>query len=423
MTNEPFKFHPAQEQISSDPHRFRVVRAGRRFGKSWLSAYEMLARAVSIDKARIVYYGPTRDDARDIMWAILKEVCAPLIVGDPNESRLEMKIRNRHRTQSLIVLYGWEALQERGKGVGVKNHFAVLDEVSKYSNFLYGWQEILRPTLIDVKGEALFISTTNGFNHFYDLCNRELEDKDYKTFHFTSYDNPHLDPTEIEKMKLEMTEDRAAQEIYADFRKKEGLVYKEFNREIHLTSEEPPDVVYTIGGVDFGFTHFAAVIDIKRDYHGVYWITDEWVEQGQTDDIICEYVIAKRYAKIFPDPENASALEMLKKKGGNVRKVIKGKGSVKFGIDAVRSLLKQNRLKINKRCIKVIESFEKYSYKETKGNDIADELPHHDFSDPLDAIRYALVTDDGQESSIAPKIHYPAQSTYGKKRTNFNLIH
>ena len=131
MSKEPFKFHPAQEQIVTDPHRFRVARCGRRFGKSWLSAYEMLARAVAIDKARVVYYGPTRDDARDIMWTILKEVCGPLIVGDPNESRLEMKIRNRHGSESLIVLYGWEALQERGKGVGVKNHFAVLDEVSK----------------------------------------------------------------------------------------------------------------------------------------------------------------------------------------------------------------------------------------------------------------------------------------------------
>lgn len=420
MTNQGIKFHPAQEQIASDPHRFRVVRAGRRFGKSWLSAYEMLARAVAIDNARIVYYSPTRDDSRDIMWQILKEVCGPLLVGDPNESRLEMRIRNRFNTTSLIVLYGWEALQERGKGVGVKNHFAVLDEVSKYSNFLYGWQEILRPTLIDVKGEALFISTTNGFNHFYDLCNKELEDNDYKTFHFTSYDNPHLDPAEIEKMKLEMTEDRAAQEIYADFRKKEGLVYKEFSRALHLTDEEPSDVVYTIGGVDFGFTHFAAVIDIKRDYHGVYWITDEWVEQGHTDDIICEYAIAKRYAKIFPDPENASAIEMMKKKGGNVRKVIKGSGSVKFGIDAVRSLLKQNRLRVNKRCIKVIESFEKYSYRETKGNEIPNELPHHNFSDPLDAIRYALVTDDGNATTTTPTVFYPKQSNRGGRVVNFN---
>lgn len=419
---EPFKFHPAQEQIVTDPHRFRVARCGRRFGKSWLSAYEMLARAVAIDKARVVYYAPTRDDARDIMWSILKEVCSPLIVGDPNESRLEMRIRNRFGGESLIVLYGWEALQERGKGVGVKNHFAVLDEVSKYNNFLYGWQEILRPTLMDVKGEALFISTTNGFNHFYDLCNKELEDHDYKTFHFTSYDNPHLDPEEIEKMKAEMTEDRAAQEIYDDFRKKEGLVYKEFNRTMHLTDDEPEDVMYTVAGVDFGFTHPAAVITLKKDYQGTYWITQEWVFSGKTEDEVVEYVATQRYAKVYPDPENASAKEALKRRGVNVREVIKGKGSVLSGIQTVRELLKQNRLRINKRCIGVIESFEKYSYQETKGNETPNEIPHHDFSDPLDAIRYALVTDDGSGSGnpTVPKVMYPTRTVRGGKITNYN---
>ncbi len=422
MAKEPFKFHPAQEQIVSDPHRFRVARCGRRFGKSWLASYEMLARAVAINNARIVYYAPTRDDARDIMWSILKEVCGPLIVGDPNESRLEMKIRNRHGTTSLIILYGWEALQERAKGVGVKNHFAVLDEVSKYQNFLYGWQEVLRPTLMDVKGEALFISTTNGFNHFYDLCNKELEDKDYKTFHFTSYDNPHLDPEEIEKMKEEMTEDRAAQEIYADFRKKEGLVYKEFNRTLHLTEDEPNEVMYTIAGVDFGFTHPTAAITIKKDYSGRYWITEEWVHPGKTEDEVVEYVAAQKYNKVYPDPENASAKEALKKRGVNVRNVIKGKGSVLSGIQTVRELLKQNRLLINKKCIGVIESFEKYSYKETKGNELPNEIPHHDFSDPLDAIRYALVSDDGAGTGdpTRPTVSYSSSPVRGGSRINFS---
>lgn len=422
---EGIKFHPAQEQIASDPHRFRVARCGRRFGKSWLAAYEMLARAVAIDKARVVYYSPTRDDSRDIMWNILKEVCNPVIVGDPNESRLEMKIRNRHGTESLIVLYGWEALQERAKGVGVKNHFVVLDEVSKYNNFLYGWQEVLRPTLIDVKGEALFISTTNGFNHFYDLCNMELTDKDYKTFHFTSYDNPHLDPEEIEKIKSEMTEDRAAQEIYADFRKKEGLVYKEFNRMVHLydpsnINDSPGDISYTIAGVDFGFTHPTAVPSIKKDYQGVYWISDEWFHSGKTEDETTEYVASQKFAKVYPDPENASAIEALKKRGVNVRQVNKGKGSVVAGIQAVRELLKQNRLRISKHCIHTVEAFEKYSYKETKGNETPNEVPDHAFSDMLDALRYALTSDNGTSSNTQAKPTYSNQVRYGNTKVNFN---
>ena len=416
------QFHIAQATIAADTHRFRVARCGRRFGKSWLAAYEMYAIALSTDKARVVYYGPTRDDARDIMWRILKEVCAQSIVGDPNESRLEMNIKNLHGGTSLIVLYGWEALQDRGKGVGVKNNFAVLDEVSKYTNFKYGWEEILRPTLMDTQGGALFISTTNGFNHFYELCNKELKDTDYKTFHFTSYDNPHIKVEEIDKMKSEMSEERAAQEIFAEFRKKEGLVYKEFSRDKHVTDEYPTNVTETLGGVDFGFSHPAAVITIKKDYEWNYWVTAEWLQAGRTETEICEYTNMQRFNKVFPDPENASGTETLRRLGVNVRDVYKGKGSIISGVNMIHELLRQNRLKIHKSCIHTIEAFEMYSYKENrKGNTQApDELPDHAFSDMLDALRYVILTDSNSVSSTAPKAHYSNLKTYGTPTVNFN---
>lgn len=407
------QFHPGQAQIVSDPHRFRVARCGRRFGKSWLAAWEMYAKAVSTDNARIVYYAPTRDDARDIMWRILKEVCAASIVGDPNESRLEMTIRTLNGATSLIILYGWEALQDRGKGVGVKNDFAVLDEVSKYTNFDYGWQEILRPTLMDVRGGALFISTTNGFNHFYDLCNKELEDNNYKTFHFTSYDNPFLAVEEIEDMKKDMTEDRQAQEIYAEFRKKEGLVYKEFNRGNHVTMQRPDMVVETLGGVDPGFTHPAAIVTIKKDYEGVYWIMDEWLHTQKTEAEIVEQVAVQRFNKVYPDPENASLVEALKRRGVNTREVKKGKGSIIAGINTIHELLKQNRIRVHASCKHTIEAFEQYSYKETKGDKTPDELPAHEFSDMLDAIRYVVMNDAGGSMNSGPKAHYTNHRQYG----------
>lgn len=409
------KFHPAQAAIASDLHRFRVARCGRRFGKSWLAAYEMYALALATDDARVVYYAPTRDDARDIMWRILKEVCKESIVGDPNESRLEMNLRTINGGISLIVLYGWEALQDRGKGVGVKNNFAVLDEVSKYTNFDYGWQEILRPTLIDTQGGALFISTTNGFNHFYDLCNKELTDDDYKTFHFTSYDNPYLKIEEIEKIKSEMTEDRAAQEIYAEFRKKEGLVYKEFSREQHVTLEKPETVLETLGGVDPGFTHPAAVLTVKKDYENVYWITDEWLETQRTEAEITEYVAMQRFNKVYPDPENASLIEALKKRSVNVRAVNKGKGSKIAGINLIHELLKANRIRVNaKRCPLTIQAFEMYSYKESKGDKTPDEEPAHEFSDILDALRYIVTSDAAGSTSNGPKVHYSNNKHYGQ---------
>ena len=143
---------PAQSQIARDTHRFRVIDAGRRFGKSTLISWEMFALAVSQKDARIPYYAPTRDDARDIMWGMLKKVADPLIVNI-NEGRLEITVRNKFGGTSTMLLYGWESVQERGKGVGVKNNHIYLDEVSKYKGFWQGWQEILRPTLTDLAGD------------------------------------------------------------------------------------------------------------------------------------------------------------------------------------------------------------------------------------------------------------------------------
>lgn len=418
MADVKFALTPAQSQIAQDTHRFRVINAGRRFGKSTLMAWEMFALAASSQDARIPYYAPTRDDARDIMWGPLKKICEPLLI-DANESRLELKIRNTHGGESLIILYGWEAVQERGKGVGVKNNHIYFDEVSKYREFFQGWEEILLPTLIDLKGGATFISTPNGFNHFYDLYNYENDPEmnqrqEWKSFHFTSYDNPHLDNDEIEAKKLSTTEDRFAQEYLADFRKTEGLVYKEFSRVLHTTSEEPEYVVETMAGVDFGFTHPTAVLTVKKDYSNIYWVTDEWFHAGKTEDEVCDYVASRKFNKVYPDPENASAIEALKRKAVNIREVVKGRGSVVSGINMVRELLKQNRLKVNKKkCPHLIQAFEMYSYAETaKGKSIANEIPAHDYSDALDALRYVVMTDSKAGSDI-PRVHYGSQRRPG----------
>jgi len=414
-----FALHPAQKIIVSDPHRFRVINAGRRFGKSTLVAWEMFAMAIANENARVPYYAPTRDDARDIMWKTLKDICEPLIVGDANEGRLEINVRNRFGGTSLLVLYGWEAVQERGKGVGVKNNHIYFDEVSKFKNFLYGWEEILRPTLIDLQGGATFISTPNGFNHFYDLSLKEGVDKDWKYFHFTSYDNPFLKADELQKMKDEYPDDRFAQEVLGEFKKKEGLVYKDFDRSRHVISEMPEDleILYSYGGVDWGHNHPAAVITIKKDYNNIYYITDEFYHTGLTEEDIVDYTVSVGFNKVFPDPENASGVAALKKRKVNVKEVKKVRGSVVSGISKVQELLRQNRLKVLSSCINVITEFEAYSYNPDKDGQI-NENPLKENDDAMDAIRYVLMSDIDSPRS-GPTAHYGRGTPYGT-RININ---
>lgn len=415
-----FNLHKSQIEVVNDRHRYRVINAGRRFGKSTLIAWEMFAMAVANENARIPYYAPTRDDARDIMWRPLKEICGPLIVGEPNESRLELNVRNRFGGTSLIILYGWEAVQERGKGVGVKNNHIFLDEVSKYTNFSYGWEEILSPTLLDLKGGATFISTPNGFNHFYDLSLMEGKNSDWKYFHYTSYDNPFLDMEEIDKKKAEITEDRFAQEYLGEFRKKEGLVYKEFNRKAHVVSEVPEnlEVLYKLGGLDWGHTHPCAVITIKKDYDGNYWITDEFYKQGLTEEDIIDYTVSAQFNKVYPDPENASGIAGLKRRGVNVKEVKKVSGSVVSGINKVREMLKQNRIRVLAKCVNVIQEFESYSYPDDKDK-LSNEKPLKEGDDAMDAIRYVIMSDVDSPRGGAPVQTFGRSNPYGT-RINVN---
>lgn len=378
--------HQAQKTIAADRHRFRVVNCGRRFGKTVLACEEMIGVAIAKDGRRVVYYAPTRDDARDIMWSMLIKRCEKVAIYT-NESRLEIKIRTQDGGSSLITLYGWEAVQERQKGRGLANDLIVLDEVSQYRNFWVGWNEVLSPTLIDRKGSALFISTPKGFNHFYDLFNLQEKNGDYKSFHFTSYDNPFLPVEELQREKDTKPEDVFAQEFLGDWKKTSGLVYKEFNRAEHVTMVQPTTVVDTVAGIDWGYTNPFSSHRVRIDADKHYWIDMESYRSGRTTEQIVEEVKLKKPTKVFPDPAEPDRSDVANRMGLNVMAVSK---DIKAGIDAVRSLFKQGRIHINPDCYNLIMELETYRYPDKKADHNEEEKPIKENDHCLDEIRYVL---------------------------------
>lgn len=383
--------HEAQKQIARSLSRFRVINAGRRFGKTVLAVEEMKGLALARE-SKIAYIAPTYGQARDICWEILKREMLP-ITKKVNESRLELEVMTKEGKSSFISLRGWESVETmRGQSYDL----LILDEVASMRNFLTGWNEVLSPTLVDRKGQAMFISTPKGFNHFYDLFNMPDKDKNYESFHFTTYDNPNIPVEEIEREKLSKPENTFAQEYLADFRKQEGLVYKEFDRALHVYDGEPTRAITEhLAGVDFGFTNPCAVIPGEFDSDGHYWIPSEWYKKERTEEQIAEYIKGCAFNDVYPDPENPSAIEVLNRKGVNVQEVVKGKGSVQSGINAVRNLFKQNRIHIHKDCVNLIWELETYAYKEKKPDSNEPEEPIKENDHALDALRYMIMTHQG----------------------------
>ena len=379
--------HETQKEIAKDNHRFRVLCCGRRWGKTTLAVEEI--KGVALYKnARIAYIAPTYQQARDIAWQMLIAELKPITKGKPNESRLELEVFNTLGGTSLIQLKGWEAVETlRGQFFD----FIVIDEVSSMRNFWVNWEEVLSPTLTDKKGSVMFISTPKGFNHFYDLFNKQDKDSDFKSFHYKSHDNPYLPKEELDRQEKSIPEDRFAQEYLADFRKTEGLVYKEFDRSRHLiaSGDEKKLVSYTdtILGIDFGYTNPSAIVCIKIDSDNHYWVTEEYYRTGQTTEAIAEQAKLYKPTKVYADPAEPDRIEILRKYGLNCRDVSK---DIVAGVDRVRELFKQNRIHIHPDCKNLIHELETYRYPDKKPDQNEIEKPVKDKDHALDALRYAL---------------------------------
>lgn len=227
---------PWQTEVYSDPTRFKVVAAGRRTGKTRLAAWMLLIAALSSVRGNVFYVAPTQGQARDIIWGMLLELGHQVIVTT-HVNNLQIKLVNG----STIYLKGADR-PETMRGVSLA--FLVMDEYADMKPQV--WEEILRPALADLKGSALFIGTPMGRNHFYELCQyAELsEDLDFKGWHFTSYDNPVLDPKEIDAAKKSMSSYAFRQEFMASFEARGSEIFKE--DWVKFDAEEPKEGDYYI---------------------------------------------------------------------------------------------------------------------------------------------------------------------------------
>jgi hypothetical protein len=193
--------HTNQQKILDSQSRFRVVMCGRRFGKSELSQIEIITNAL-LGK-NVAYITPTYQLARVFFEKLIKAV--PF---ESNKSELSIKFPN----DGSVEFFTGERLDNlRGR----KFHLVVIDEASFIHNLEEGWLNSIRPTLTDYKGRALFLSTPKGKNFFYSLYLKNGE-SDWESFKFTTYDNPHIDKTEIDDARTQIPQVVFEQEYMAN---------------------------------------------------------------------------------------------------------------------------------------------------------------------------------------------------------------
>jgi hypothetical protein len=364
------KLTPAQSTVANDSSRFKVLVTGRRFGKTHLSIRE-LCRSAAIKPGSINWYiSPSYRMSKQITWLQLIDKLTQLRwIDTKNEAELTIRLKNK----SIIALKGADNFDSL-RGVGLD--FVIIDEFQDVPE--QAWKEVIRPTLSDRQGGALFCGTPRGVGSWsHDLYTFAQHQKDWKSFQFTTIDGGNVPLEEIESAKRDLDPKTFAQEYLATFNTYSGTVFYNFHYNDCVKELPQPDTGVIYVGMDFNFDPMSAIIAQVRG-NEVY-IYDEIMMRGSsTEDMVNEINHRYAYSKVvvFPDPASKQRktsaggktdLSILVNAGYDV-KVRTYHTPIRDRVNSVNTKLKnaanERTLFIHPKCKNTIDSLQRLTYKE-----------------------------------------------------------
>lgn len=279
----PYKPHDLQRLLHEDTHRFKTIVCGRRWGKTIFAVNELIKQAMTNVETNYWYVAPTYTQAKLIAWQKFKFYAKDIALKF-NEAELLLTLVNG----STIRLVGADSADNL-RGVGLSG--VVIDEFADIKRSV--WQLVIRPTLSDKKGWAIFLGTPKGkLNQLYEMfiVDSEFIDESYrnveglpiqtnenfKSWKFKTSDNPYIDREEIDQARRELAPQYFRQEYEASFENYTGLIYKEFDINKHVIKREDvtiPEWANVYIGIDTG--RFTAVSFITIDNNGIAYLFDE----------------------------------------------------------------------------------------------------------------------------------------------------
>jgi hypothetical protein len=274
MTELNFSLLKWQQKVFADNTRFKIVTAGRRCGKSRLSAVTLLIEGLNCPEgSAVMYIAPTIGQARTIIWDLLHDL-GRQVIKSSHVNNLEITLINGRK----ILVRGADNPDSLR---GVSLTYVVLDETAFIKQDI--WEKVIRASLSDKKGRALFISTPSGRNWFYDIYKLGLdgEDPEWKSWLFTTEDNETIDPKEVEAAKRSLSSFAFKQEYLASFDNAGSDIFKE---EWFKTKPEPSEGQYVVAIDLAGFEAASGTKNKRLDEHAIAIVKvldngDWWVKK------------------------------------------------------------------------------------------------------------------------------------------------
>lgn len=250
--------HPGQREVASHPARFKVLAAGRRWGKTRLGT--LLCLDAALNGGRAWWVAPSYSMAT-VGWRGIKHLAKQIPGAETREAdRLitmpsggQIQVRSADNPDSL-----------RGEGLD----FLIIDEAAFVRE--EAWTEALRPTLSDRQGRAMFISTPKGRNWFWRAYQRGMSgDPEWHSWKLPTASNPFIDPAEIEAARGMLPADTFRQEYLAEFIEDAGLVFRKVRQATWTPPTKPEPGRRYVMGVDWAQAHDWTVLTVIDDLRRV----------------------------------------------------------------------------------------------------------------------------------------------------------
>lgn len=309
MTIKGYKPHDKQKiihnSINNEKHKYYTLNIGRQFGKTMMSINQMLYWCINDKGCHIAWVTPIYKQGKKV-FDEFEAATKTSGLFDYNHSNLQIK-----GFGTTISFFSGERPDNiRGNTFD----YLVVDEMAFTRPEL--WSEVLSATVL-VKGKkVIFISTPNGKNHFYELCQQYNYDNRYKYFHYTSFDTPFIDHRDLEERKRSLPDHVYRQEYLAEFIDGGSGLFKN----VRSLVRKPSQSSKFYGGLDIGraddYTVFTVLNENREMVFIERWRQDEWTNIiNKVADKINQYK-----AKTLVEVNNQGDVffEMLRKKCGNL---------------------------------------------------------------------------------------------------------
>lgn len=359
-----------QATVANDENRFKVLVTGRRFGKTHLCIRELCKHAAKKPGSINWYVSPSYRMSKQITWIQLVNKLSDLRwIKSKNEAELTCMLKNG----SIIALKGadnWDSL----RGVGLD--FVVVDEFQDVPR--QAWTEVIRPTLSDKQGKALFCGTPKGVGSWsHKLYTQAIHEPDWNAWQFTTIQGGNVPQTEIDAAKRDLDDKTFAQEYLATFNTYSGVVYYNFDYKGTVKPIDNKDVGIIHIGQDFNLSPMSSVIaQVTRQ--GIHIFDEINLLGSNTEEVVEELKVRYPHSKVVMYPDPASRQRKTSAGGKTDFSILANAGfemkarqhhtPIRDRVNSVNALLKnaagERKLFVDPKCKHTLDSLQRLTYKE-----------------------------------------------------------